>query len=99
MGGEEFLESVLGQRSPVGFSHWRYMFWLKRLHKIQEEAKEANEKALEELATDGIEYMVNTIKERNSEVLRAYANGGDTLHQDKDLSCLKPLAGVEEPEP
>ncbi|CAI7636646.1 unnamed protein product [Penicillium palitans] len=98
-GGEEFLESELGQRSPAGFSPWRYMFWLKRLHKIQEEAKEANEKALEELATDGIEYMVNTIKERNSEVLRAYANGGDALHQDKDLSCLTPLAGVEEPEP
>ncbi|KAJ5847617.1 hypothetical protein N7455_011574 [Penicillium solitum] len=97
-GGEEFLDSELGKRSPAGFSPWRYMFWLKRLHNIQEEAKEANEKALEELATDGIEYMVNTIKERNSEVLRAYANGGDALHQDKHLSCLEPLAGVEKPE-
>lgn len=97
-GGEEFLESELGQRSPAGFSPWRYMFWLRRLHEIQVEAKDANEKALEELATDGIEYMVNTIKERNSEVLRAYANGGDALHQDKRLSCLKPLARVEEPE-
>lgn len=74
------------------------MFWLKRLHKIQEEAKEVNEKALEELAAVGIEYMVNTIKEKNSEVLRAYKNGGDFLHQDKHLSCLKPLSGVKEPE-
>ncbi|EAW12458.1 DUF3632 domain-containing protein [Aspergillus clavatus NRRL 1] len=97
-GGEEFLESELGQRSPAGFSPWRYMFWLKRLHEIQEEAKEANEKALEGLATDGIQYMINTIKQRNTEVLRAYKNGGNALHQDKHLSCLKPLARVEEPE-
>ncbi|KAJ6177665.1 hypothetical protein N7519_008126 [Penicillium mononematosum] len=97
-GGEEFLESELGQRSPAGFSPWRYMFWLKRLHEIQEEAKEANEKALEELATDGIQYMINKIKQRNAEVLRAYKNGGDALHQDKHLSCLKRLARVEEPQ-
>ncbi|CAG8309505.1 unnamed protein product [Penicillium nalgiovense] len=97
-GGEEFLESELGQRSPPGFSPWRYMFWLKRLHEIQEEAKEANEKALEELATDGIQYMIITIKQRNAEVIRAYKNGGDALHQDKHLSCLKRVAHVEEPE-
>lgn len=97
-GGEEFLESELGQRSPAGFSPWRYMFWLKRLHEIQKDAEEANEKALAELANDGIQYMVSTIKQRNSEVLRAYKNGGDSLHQDKFLSCLKPLALVEEPE-
>ncbi|KAJ5440652.1 hypothetical protein N7491_003058 [Penicillium cf. griseofulvum] len=50
---------------------------------------------MEELATDGIEYMVNTIKASNTAALRAYKNGGDTLHQDKHLSCLKPLARVE----
>ncbi|KAJ5153874.1 Protein of unknown function DUF3632 [Penicillium coprophilum] len=97
-GGEGFLESDLGQRSPTGFSPWRYMFWLKRLHEIQEEAKQANENALEELATDGIEYMVDKVKDRNAEVLRAYKNGGDALHQDKYLVCLKPLALGEESE-
>lgn len=97
-GGEDFRQSGLGQRSSAGFSPWRYLFWLKRLHQIQEEADEANEKALEVLATDGIQYMVNTIKQRNSEILRAYKNGGDVLHQDKYLSCLKPLALVEEPQ-
>ncbi|BCS17418.1 DUF3632 domain-containing protein [Aspergillus puulaauensis] len=95
-GGEEFRQSEVGQRSPAGFSPWRYLFWLKRLHEIQEEADEAHEKALEGLATDGIQYMVNTIKQRNSEILTAYKNGGDVLHQDKYLSCLKPLALVEE---
>ncbi|PYH67394.1 DUF3632 domain-containing protein [Aspergillus vadensis CBS 113365] len=95
-GGETFVESDLGQRSPTGFSPWRYMFWLRRLHEIQDEAKQADEKSLEELAADGIQYMVNTIKDRNSEVLRAYKNGGDALHQDKYLSCLKTLARVGE---
>ncbi|GLA28417.1 hypothetical protein CBS147346_2426 [Aspergillus niger] len=94
-GGEMFVESDLGQRSPMGFSPWRYMFWLRRLHEIRDEAKEADEKPLEELAADGIQYMVNTIKERNSEVLRAYKNGGDGLHKDKYLSCLNALARVE----
>ncbi|BCR94962.1 DUF3632 domain-containing protein [Aspergillus luchuensis] len=95
-GGATFVGSDLGQRSPTGFSSWRYMFWLRRLHELQDEAKQAGEKALEELAADGIQYMVNTIKDRNSEVLRAYKNGGDELHQDKYLSCLKTLARVEE---
>lgn len=45
------------------------MFWLKRLHEIQEQA---NEKALEKLATDGIQCMINTIKQQNSEILRDY---------------------------
>jgi hypothetical protein len=65
------------------------MFWLKRLHEIQEEAKEANEKSVEEYATDAIETMVNSVSERNSEILRAYQNGGDVLHQDNHLFVLE----------
>lgn len=70
-GGEEFLESEFGRRSPSGFSPWRYMFWLKRLHEIQEEAKVANEKALQVLSADGIEYMFSTVKQSNPEILVA----------------------------
>ncbi|KAJ5346648.1 hypothetical protein N7541_009130 [Penicillium brevicompactum] len=90
-GGDTFLDSELGQKSPSGFSPWRYLFWLKRLNEIQEEAKNANENALEKLASDGVNYMVNTMKERNSEVFKAFKNGGDILHQDKHLACLKHL--------
>ncbi|KAE8366620.1 hypothetical protein BDV27DRAFT_143485 [Aspergillus caelatus] len=67
-------------------------------HISKGKAKEANEKSLEKLATDGIQYIISTVKQRNSEILRAYKNGGNALHQDKHLSCLKPLARVEEPE-
>ncbi|KAJ5471734.1 hypothetical protein N7530_009091 [Penicillium desertorum] len=94
-GGTKFIESELGQRSPTGFSPWRYMYWLKRLHEIQEEAKEAKEELLEEYATDAIDYMVGIVEERNSEVLRAYQSGGNVLHREKNLRCLKNLLKSE----
>lgn len=73
------------------------MYWLKRLHEIQEEAKEANEKCLEEYATDSINIMVSNVEERNSEILGVYQTGGDVLHQDKHLLCLKNLMKSEIP--
>jgi hypothetical protein len=88
-GGRKFIESELGKRSPTGFTPWRWMYWLKRLHEIQEEAKEANEKRLEEQATEAIDWMVRNVKDRNAGILRAYQNGGDVLHQDEHLLCLK----------
>ncbi|GFF31233.1 hypothetical protein IFM58399_02820 [Aspergillus lentulus] len=94
-GGEMFTESELGQRSPTGFSPWRYIYWLKRLHEIQEEAKEAKEELLEEYATDAIDYMLSKLEQRNSEIFRAYQNGGDALHQEKHLLCLKILLKSE----
>ncbi|KAI9929731.1 hypothetical protein ASPWEDRAFT_156031 [Aspergillus wentii DTO 134E9] len=89
--GERFMQSELGQLAPVGFSPWRWMFWLKRLHEIQDEAKETNEAGLEKYATDAINLMVKYVEDRNSEILRAYQNGGEVLHQDKHLACLKDL--------
>jgi hypothetical protein len=94
-GGEKFIKSNFGQRSPFGFSPWRYMYWLKRLHEIQEEAEQAEERRLEEYASVAIDYMVGKVKERNSEILRAYQNGGDALHEDKHLICLKNLLDSE----
>ncbi|KJJ33286.1 hypothetical protein AFLA70_818g000290 [Aspergillus flavus AF70] len=96
-GGQLFIQSELGKRSPTGFTPWRWMFWLKRLHEIQEEAKEANEKRLEEYATDAIDLMLSDVEKRNSEILRAYQTGGDVLHQEKHLLCLKNLVKSEIP--
>jgi hypothetical protein len=53
-GSPLFVASEFGKRSPTGFTPWRWMYWLKRLHEIQEETKEAGETALEEYATDTI---------------------------------------------
>lgn len=88
-GGRKFVESEFGKRSPTGFTPWRWMYWLKRLHEIQEEAREAKEERLEEYASDAISRMVSEVEERNSEILRVYQAGGEALHQDKHLACLR----------
>ncbi|KAL5404010.1 hypothetical protein PMIN03_009458 [Paraphaeosphaeria minitans] len=88
-GGPKFVESDFGKRSPTGFTPWRWLFWLKRLHEIRDEAKEAEEQCLGEYANDAIELMFSTVKERNSEILRAYQDGGEILRQEKHLLRLK----------
>ncbi|KAF9771033.1 hypothetical protein IL306_011345 [Fusarium sp. DS 682] len=90
-GGPMLVQSELGKQCPNGFTPWRWMYWLKRLHEIRDEAKEANEDRLEEYATDTIDSMVSIVEERSSEILRVYQNGGKDLHQDHHLSCLKDL--------
>ncbi|KAJ5280024.1 hypothetical protein N7478_005396 [Penicillium angulare] len=102
--GHLFIESEFGKRSPDGFTPWRWMYWLKRLHEIQEEARNAEEKQIVQYTTDAIGFMVKVVEERNSEILRAYQVGGDVLHQDKHLLCLSNLvngeaSGPEESEP
>ncbi|KAI4675252.1 uncharacterized protein J4E84_010253 [Alternaria hordeiaustralica] len=87
-GGQNFVESELGMRSPIGFTPWRWMYWLKRLHEIRDEAHAAHEERLEEHATDAIERMINNVKERNAGILRAYQSGGPELHQNPHLLCL-----------
>ncbi|KIL90097.1 hypothetical protein FAVG1_06835 [Fusarium avenaceum] len=89
--GPLFVQSELGKQCPTGFTTWRWMYWLKRLHEIRDEAKEANEDRLEEYATDAIDAMVANVETRNSEILRAYQNGSTYLHQDHHLLCLKDL--------
>jgi hypothetical protein len=48
------------------------MYWLKRLHEIRDEAHAAREERLEEDAIDAIDRIINSVKERNSGILRAY---------------------------
>ncbi|QPG95247.1 hypothetical protein C2857_007901 [Epichloe festucae Fl1] len=90
-GGQLYLQSELGRRSAMGFTPWRWMFWLKRLHEIQEEAKDAKEKRLDDLATEAIDIMIANVKERNSDILRTYQSSGEAVHQDKHLRCLQNL--------
>lgn len=88
-GGQNFVDSDLGKRSPTGFTPWRWMYWLKRLHEIRDEATEAKDQQLEEKATDAIDYMVDSVKERSYGILKAYQDGGSALQEDKHLLCLK----------
>ncbi|KAJ6138763.1 hypothetical protein N7471_005249 [Penicillium samsonianum] len=36
-GGFTFVQSELGQQAPGGFSPWRWLYWLKRLHQIADD--------------------------------------------------------------
>ncbi|CAG8899422.1 unnamed protein product [Penicillium egyptiacum] len=88
-GGFTFVQSELGQRAPGGFSPWRWLYWLKRLHQIAEEASKADEKLLAEQAANAIDIMLSDVKERNSQILRVFEGAGDAVTQDKDFMGLK----------
>ncbi|KAE8416166.1 hypothetical protein BDV36DRAFT_261156 [Aspergillus pseudocaelatus] len=88
-GGFTFTQSELGQRAPGGFSPWRWLYWLKRLHQIADEAFKADEKLLAEQAATAIEIMLSDVKERNSQILRVFEKAGDAITQDKDFMGLK----------
>ncbi|CAI7643849.1 unnamed protein product [Penicillium discolor] len=91
------LESELGKRSPIGFTPWRWMYWLKRLNEIEEEAKRAGEKRLEEYATETIHTMVTGVEERNSDILRGFKTAGDHIYEDKHFLPLKRIVEGEDP--
>ncbi|KAK7994359.1 hypothetical protein PG991_015947 [Apiospora marii] len=79
--------SAIAQGGEI-FTESEWMYWLKRLHEIKQEAKQANETRLEEQASEAIERMSKNAKERNSGIVRAYRSGGEVLRNDKHLSCL-----------
>jgi hypothetical protein len=89
-GGQRFVQSELGMRSPTGFTPWRWMYWLKRLHEIRDEAQaqEADSGQLIECIADTIDRMTNMVKDSKSGILQVYQSGGHSLHQDPHLVCL-----------
>ncbi|KAE8377187.1 hypothetical protein BDV26DRAFT_264052 [Aspergillus bertholletiae] len=88
-GGFSFLESELGQRARGGFSPWRWLYWLKRLHQIADEASKADEKLLAEQAAKAIDIMLSDVKQRNSQILKVFEAAGDVVTQDEDFMGLK----------
>ncbi|KAE8313559.1 hypothetical protein BDV41DRAFT_536237 [Aspergillus transmontanensis] len=88
-GGYPFVQSELGQRAPGGFSPWRWLYWLKRLHQIADEASKADEKLLAEQAAKAIDIMLSHVTQRNSQILKVFETAGDAVTQDKDFLGLK----------
>ncbi|KAJ4367883.1 hypothetical protein N0V86_009723 [Didymella sp. IMI 355093] len=84
-GGRLFTGSDFGNRCPKGFSSWRWMFWLKRLNEIREQAKEAGDTELDGLTTGAVDKMITGVRDRNSDVLRVYKDGGEALRREKHL--------------
>ncbi|KGO71454.1 Protein of unknown function DUF3632 [Penicillium italicum] len=88
---------ALGKRSPPGFTLWRWIYWLKRLHEIREAVKDTSEKHLEDLATESIEIMVSRAQKRNSDIVMVFKTSGYLIYEDKHLLPLKMLAEGEDP--
>ncbi|GES65099.1 hypothetical protein ATEIFO6365_0010000400 [Aspergillus terreus] len=88
-GRYRFVQSELGQRSPGGFSPWRWLYWLKRLHEIRDEATQAEEKVLAQQASRAVDTMVGHVQQRNAQILRVFEAAGDTLREDPVFSGLK----------
>ncbi|EAW06360.1 DUF3632 domain-containing protein [Aspergillus clavatus NRRL 1] len=85
-GGPTFLKSELGKRSNSGFSHWRWMFWLKRLEDIKQEAKEAGEKDIAELVSEIHESMTGQLEDGNRQVFEKFETAGELIPNRKDFS-------------
>lgn len=73
------------------------MYWLKRLHEIQDAAKDAGEKRLKQCAVEAISRMLMDVKERNSDILRVFKDAGDLIYEDKHLVSLKRIVEGEGP--
>ncbi|KAJ5984612.1 hypothetical protein N7481_006711 [Penicillium waksmanii] len=94
--GPLLIESEFGKRSSTGLTPWRWMFWLKRLHEFRDQAKKVGEKRVEELCDDSISQMFSDVKDRNSEVLRAYKAGGEGIQKESHLTRLKKILDGED---
>ncbi|RAH80413.1 hypothetical protein BO86DRAFT_390376 [Aspergillus japonicus CBS 114.51] len=72
-GGSLFLQATeLSRKAPVGLSAGRWLFWIKRVDQIHEQATQAQETKLAEEAWVTLELMLNPLEHRDSPVSRAY---------------------------
>jgi hypothetical protein len=80
-----FVESALGEQCLTGFSPWRYLFWIKRLHQIKEEAYAAGQKSISKQAQDAFSIMLIGMETRQPRILQDFSKSADAIHKDKDL--------------
>jgi hypothetical protein len=80
-----FVESELGKKSPSGFSHWRWMFWLKRLEDINQEAKQVGEKHIAQQASEMINITTGQLEDGDPLTFRKF-EAAEELIPDKEFS-------------
>lgn len=89
-GGRAFKDSAYYQKAVPGFSAMRWMYWLKRLHEIRDEAKQAEHTRLEEMATEIIDEVVLQVEMWNAGVIREF-KAHPELHDDEHFAGLNIL--------
>ncbi|GIJ89492.1 hypothetical protein Asppvi_008434 [Aspergillus pseudoviridinutans] len=85
-GGATFVESELGKKSPSGFSHWRWMFWLKRLEDINQEAKQAGEKLMAQQISLMLNNMTNGLEQRDPLTFKRFEAAEELIPDKKEFS-------------
>jgi hypothetical protein len=85
------VESALGERCLNGFSPWRYLFWIKRLHQIKEEADTAGQKSISKQSRDAFSRMLLGMETRQPGILQDFSKSADAIREDKDLHWVGQL--------
>ncbi|KAL7788312.1 hypothetical protein V8C37DRAFT_418453 [Trichoderma ceciliae] len=81
-----FTKSELGRRSSAAFSPWRWMYWLKRLEEIKEEAKRAGEDTLAKSVLDTMEHMLTMVETTDTRVQRELEAVGNLVRNQHRFS-------------
>jgi hypothetical protein len=85
-GGATFIKSELGKKSPSGFSHWRWMFWLKRLEDINQKAKQAGEKLMAQQISLMLNNMTNGLEQRDPLTFKRFEAAEELIADKKEFS-------------
>ncbi|KAH6605046.1 hypothetical protein Trco_006753 [Trichoderma cornu-damae] len=88
-----FTKSELGRRSSAAFSPWRWMYWLKRLEEIKEEAKQAGEDALAKSVLDTMEGMLSVVEHTDTRVQRELEAVGNLVKNQHRFSRKAQMNG------
>ncbi|RYO92990.1 hypothetical protein DL766_005215 [Monosporascus sp. MC13-8B] len=96
--GATFTASELGRglSSSSGFSPQRWMYWLKRLDEIAEEANQAGESSVAEIASEAIDFMLSRVEETDSFVLKEFEAAADDFIGDKNRFSVRHLSSLDE---
>uniref|UniRef100_UPI00300E6EAA DUF3632 domain-containing protein n=1 Tax=Stenotrophomonas muris TaxID=2963283 RepID=UPI00300E6EAA len=81
-----FTKSELGRRSSAVFSPWRWMYWLKRLEEIKEEASRVGEDTLAKSVLETMERMLSTVEDMDTRVQRELEAEGNLVRNQHRFS-------------
>ncbi|KAL7945056.1 hypothetical protein V8C42DRAFT_68617 [Trichoderma barbatum] len=78
--------SQTSRRSSASFSPWRWMYWLKRLEEIREEAKRAGQDTLAKSVLGTMEHMLAKVETTDTRVQRELEAVGNLVRNQHRFS-------------
>ncbi|KAF3077062.1 hypothetical protein CFAM422_000881 [Trichoderma lentiforme] len=74
-----FTKSELGRRLSAAFNPWRWMYWLKRMEDIKEEAEQAGEGTLAKSALNTMVQLLSKVEDKDTRVQRELETVGNLV--------------------